>query len=63
MIGLIVVTAHYSTRAGGLIGSNSVPVLTTLFLLSYAKLLRNIIAAVSFTFLEFEDGSYVTVRA
>ena len=61
MIGFIVVLAHYSTRAGRLIGSNSVPVLATLFVLSYAKLLRTIIAAVSFTFIEFEDGSYITV--
>ena len=61
MIGLIVVLARYSSRAGRLIGSNSVPVLATLFILSYAKLLRTIIAAVSFTFIEFEDGSYITV--
>ena len=61
MIGFIIVLAHYSTRAGRLIGSNSVPVLATLFVLSYAKLLRTIIAAVSFTFIEFEDGTYVTV--
>ena len=57
MAGLIVILAHYSSRAGRLIGSNSVPVLATLFILSYAKLLRTIIAAVSFTFIEFEDGS------
>ena len=57
MVGLIVVLAHYSSRAGRLIGSNSVPVLATLFILSYAKLLRTIIAAVSFTFIVFEDGS------
>ena len=57
MVGLIVILAHYSSRAGRLIGSNSVPVLATLFVLSYAKLLRTIIAAVSFTFIEFEDGS------
>ena len=61
MIGLIVILAHYSSRAGRLIGSNSVPVLATLFILSYAKLLRAIIAVVSFTFIEFEDGSHITV--
>ena len=61
MIGFIVIVAHYSSRGGRLIGSNSVPVLATLFFLSYAKLLRTIIAAVSFTFIEFEDGSYITV--
>ena len=57
MVGLIVILAHYSSRAGRLIGSNSVSVLATLLLLSFAKLLRTIIAAVSFTFIEFEDDS------
>ena len=61
MIGLIVVVAHYSSRGGRLIGNNSVPVLATLFLLSYAKLLRTIISTVSFTFIEFQDGTYATV--
>ena len=36
-------------------GSNSVPVLATLFLLSYAKLLRTVILAVAFTFITFKD--------
>ena len=57
MVGLIVILAHYFSQAGRLIGSNSVPVLATLFILSYAKLLRTIIAAVSFTLIEFEDSS------
>ena len=55
------VAAHYFSRMGRLIGCNSVPVLATLLLLSYAKLLRAIIATVSFTFIEFEDKSYLTV--
>ena len=61
MVLLIILFAHYSSRMGRLIGSNSVPVLATLFLLSYAKLLRTIIATISFTFMEFEDGSNVAV--
>ena len=61
LIALIILLANYSSRMGRLIGSNSVPVLATLFLLSYAKLLRTIIAAVSFTFIVFEDGSDITV--
>ena len=61
MVGAIIISAHYSSKLGRLIGSNSVPVLATLFLFSYAKLLRTIIAAVSFTFIELEDGSYLTV--
>ena len=61
LIGLITVLANYSTRAARLIGNNSVPVLATLFILSYAKLLRTIIATVSFTYIEFQDGTYVPV--
>ena len=45
----IIISSHYSTWAARLSGKNSVPVLATLFLLSYAKLLRVIIAAFSFT--------------
>ena len=48
----IIISSHYSTRAARLSGKNSVPVLATLFLLSYAKLLRVIIAAFSFTTLD-----------
>ena len=61
IICFIIVAAHYSSRMGRWIGSNSVPVLATLFLLSYAKLLRTVIAAVSFTFIGVHDGSYITV--
>ena len=38
-------------------GNNSVPVLATLFLLSYAKLFRTIITALSFTMLSTTHGS------
>ena len=48
----IIISSHYSTRAARLSGKNSVPVLATLFLLSYAKLLRVMIAAFSFTTLD-----------
>ena len=41
--GLIILIAHYSTRATKLFGKNSVAVLATLFLLSYGKLFRNIL--------------------
>ena len=41
--GLIIFVSHYSTRATRLFGSNSVPVLATLFLLSYGKVFKNII--------------------
>ena len=54
---LIIVSSHYSTTAAKLVGRNAVKVLATLFLLSFAKLQRTIIATLSFTFLNFLDGS------
>ena len=53
---VIIVVAHYSSTGARLFGNNSVQVLATLFLLSYSKLLRTIITAISFTFLDFPDG-------
>ena len=61
IIALIIVLANYSPKLGNLIGNNAVPVLATLFFLSYAKLLRTIIAATAFTFIVFKDDSYITV--
>ena len=52
----IIVSSHYSTNMARLSGRNAVPVLATLFLLSYTKLLRIIITAFSFTFLEYPNG-------
>ena len=53
----IIVSSHYSTKIAKLAPKNMVPVLATLFLLSYAKLLRTAITALSFTVLQFSDGS------
>ena len=61
LIALIIILAHCSQRLGSLIGDNSVPVLATLFLLSYAKLCRVVIEAMSFTFIEFEEESPLAV--
>ena len=61
IVGFIIIAAHFSSRLCRWIGNNSVPVLATLFLFSYAKLLRTIISVVAFTFIDFEDGSYITV--
>ena len=55
--GLIIITAKYSDRVAKVMGNNSVPVLATLFLLSYAKLFRTIITALSFTMLSTTHGS------
>ena len=54
--GLIIVLARYSTRFARLTGYNSVPVLATLFLLSYAKLLRTIITILAYTTVDSANG-------
>ena len=54
---LIIVSSHYSTTVAKFSGRNAVQVLATLFLLSYAKLLRVTITAFSFTLLEYPDSS------
>ena len=50
--GVIVHCSRYSTRITNLFGNRAVSLLATLFLLSYAKLLRNIITSIGFTPLE-----------
>ena len=54
--GLIIILAKYSDRVAKVMGNNSVPVLATLFLLSYAKLFRTIITALSYTMLYSSQG-------
>ena len=54
-------SSHYSTRVSKLIGRNTVQVLATLFLMSYAKLLRLIIDVISFTTITYPDGYKKTV--
>ena len=49
LVGAMILTSRYSTTIARLTGSNAVPVLATLFLLSYAKLLRSVIAITLFT--------------
>ena len=45
--GVIIVACRYSSHLTNLIGSRAVPLLATLFLLSYMKLLRSVIDAIS----------------
>lgn len=54
---VIIMVAKYSDRMAKLMGNNSVPVLATLFLLSYAKLLRAIITALSYRIIYTTHGS------
>ena len=53
----IILVSHYSTRATKIFGDKSVSILATLFLLSYAKLLRSIITIFSFTTLKYPDNT------
>lgn len=52
----ITVMFRYSGRLTELCGDHSVPVLATIFLLSFTKLLQTITKALSFTTLEFPDS-------
>ena len=54
--GLIIILSKYSSRVAKVMENNSVPVLVTLFLLSYAKLFRIIISALSYTILYTSEG-------
>ena len=52
IVGVIIIASYYSTRVTKLFGTNSVSVLATLVLLSYAKILRVLITVFSFTTLQ-----------
>ena len=54
--GGIVILAKYSKWVAVLSGNNGVPVLATLFLLSYAKLFNTIVSALSYTVIHTSDG-------
>ena len=61
LIGMIIVATHYSTKLTRLFGKNPVAALATLFLLSYSKLLRTIIATLSFAMLQYPDDNRKSV--
>ena len=61
LVGIIIILGNRYPWAARLFGRNPVAVLATLFFLSYAKLLNTVIAALSFTFLDYPDGSEVAV--
>ena len=62
LVGVIILISHFSRKVTSLLGSNPIAVLATLFLISYTKILRTIIAAFSFRYLEYPDG-YTVVWA
>jgi len=53
IVGLIILASHFSRRFTKMLGNNPVSVLATLILLSYTKILRNLIAAINITYLEY----------
>lgn len=53
---LLVYTSRYSVTVSRITGSNAVPVLATLLLLSYSKLLRTLITAISPISITDKDG-------
>ena len=57
LAGFMILSARYSSRFARVFGNNSVPILATLFLISYVKLLRMIVTALSYTVIEFGDRS------
>ena len=54
--GLIVVATRHSTRLTNLLGSRALPVLVTLILLSYLKLLRIVASALEFSTIIYTDN-------
>ena len=61
IVALVISIARCSFVASKIFGNTSVPLLATLVLLSYAKLLRTIIVVLRFTILDFPDGSSTAV--
>jgi len=61
LVGLVIIGSEYSSKIAKLFGSNPVAVLVTLFLLSYGKLLRTIITAMFFTYLDYPDEVQIAV--
>ena len=53
---IIIILSHFSSRISKLCGKNAVQVLATLFLISYARLLRVMIEVFSFTWISYPDG-------
>lgn len=56
IVGLTIIACKLSMKVAGALTSNAIPVLATLFLLSYSKILRTIITMVSFCTIRYPDG-------
>ena len=58
IVGVIILVSRYSTRVAKICGSTAVPVLATLILLSYTKLLQAVLFSLSSTAILLPNGSY-----
>ena len=58
IVGVIILASRYSTRLAKICGSTAVPVLATLILLSYTKLLQAVLFSLSSTAILLPDGSF-----
>ena len=57
LVGAIILVCHFSPKVATLLGTNPIAVLSTLFLLSYAKILSLISNVLSYTYLEYPNLS------
>ena len=60
-VGTIIVVSHFISTISRILGNNPISVLATLFLISYAKILRTVYTSLSYTFLVYPNGSVVAV--
>ena len=61
LVALLIMGSRYIAKFPKILGQNPVSVLSTLFLLSYAKILRTLITTFSASVLEYPDNSTQTV--
>ena len=60
LVGVIILVCHYSSTVMKLMGMRNIEVLATLFLLSYAKLLKTIVTALSVTNIMVASADNIT---
>ena len=61
LVGIIILISHFSSKVATILGTNPIAVLATLFLLSYTKCLHTVIAALSYTLLEYPNNTKTAV--
>ena len=59
LVGALVCISRHSLRVSKLLGTNTIPVLATLFFLSYARIMRIILVALSLTSVHYPSGEEI----